>query len=144
MIVQPEPQPEVVTAVAAAASAGTSTSEAPKTEAVGQPVASEPAPTTAEPNANESELAAAWAQWKQIRETVVGSQLTSQIAEVAAAELKNTESVTESSEVEPVPEKSSGNPTAIASIVDSVLAELKPKLVEEIAKKLGDEKSKKK
>ena len=147
--IQPEPQPEVVTAVAAAASAGNSAPEAPKTEAVSQPAsarpASESAPAASEPSANESELAAAWAQWKQIRETVVGSQLTSQIAEVAAAELKSSEPTKApfNEEQHATPEKSSGNPTAIASIVDSVLAELKPKLVEEIAKKLGDEKKKK-
>jgi hypothetical protein len=33
--------------------------------------------------------------------------------------------------------------TAIASIVDSVLADLKPKLMEEIAKKMGKEPRKK-
>jgi len=145
---QPEPQAEIANAVAAAASAGTSTTEAAKTEAVSQPA---PVPATSEAvsgpsesNANESELAAAWAQWKQIRETVVGSQLTSQIADVAAAELNNAESAPASTDQEHASEKPSGNPTAIASIVDSVLAELKPKLVEEIARKLGSEKSKKK
>ena len=145
---KPEPQPEVVTAVAAAASAGTSAPETSKPEAVSQPAStpapSEPAPSVPEIKANESELAAAWAQWKQIRETVVGSQLTSQIADVAAAELKAIEPASATIEDEPLHEKHSGNPTAIASIVDSVLAELKPKLVEEIAKKLGDEKKKKK
>jgi CheY-like chemotaxis protein len=148
VVSQPEPQAEVVTAIAAAAAAaGTSAPEASKTEAVSQiapvPVAGEPTVAASEPAAHESELAAAWAQWKQIRETVVGSQLTSQIAEVAAAELKNIEPVPASFE-ERTPEKSSANPTAIASIVDSVLAELKPRLLEEIAKKLGDEQSKKK
>ena len=137
-----------MTAVAAAASAGTSTPEVSKVEAISQPVStpvpSELAPSIPETKANESELAAAWAQWKQIRETVVGSQLTSQIADVAAAELKAAEPGPTTTEDEPVHEKHSGNPTAIASIVDSVLAELKPKLVEEIAKKLGDEKKKKK
>jgi len=32
------------------------------------------------------------------------------------------------------------DPTAIANIVDSVLAELRPKIVEEIARKLADTK----
>src|SRR5216684_3892137 len=36
----------------------------------------------------EAELAAAWANWRQIRESIVESQLTSQIADAAAAELK--------------------------------------------------------
>lgn len=34
------------------------------------------------------------------------------------------------------------DPTAIANIVDSVLAELKPKLMEEIARKMAREKKK--
>jgi hypothetical protein len=36
-----------------------------------------------------------------------------------------------------------GESTAIASIVDSMLAELRPKLVEEIAKKMNSENEKK-
>ena len=144
-VVPPEPQPEVVAAVAAAASAGTSTTEANKPDASVVPaLASEPAASAPEVKVNESELAAAWAQWKQIRETVVGSQLTSQIADAAAAELKNAEAAPTANSEEQSSEKPSNNPTAIASIVDSVLAELKPKLVEEIARKLGDEKDKKK
>jgi CheY-like chemotaxis protein len=130
-VAQPEPQPEIATAVAAAASAGSS---AP--EVVSQPVA-EVAPA----KVSESELAAAWAQWKEIRETVVGSQLTSQIADVAAAGLKDAQPESSATEDEV---SSAGNPTAIASIVDTVLAELKPKLMEEIARKMGDEKNKKK
>jgi len=110
-------------------------------------VASQPASTETVPvtKANESELAAAWAQWKQIRETVVGSQLTSQIADVAAAGLKDAQSDNSSTATPEAEETSSaGNPTAIASIVDTVLAELKPKLMEEIARKLGDDNKKKK
>jgi hypothetical protein len=40
----------------------------------------------------------------------------------------------------PAPPSSASDPKAIASIVDSVLAELRPKIVEEIAKKLADSK----
>src|SRR5947208_2001856 len=36
----------------------------------------------------EAELAAAWQNWKQIRESIVGSGFTAQRADVAAAELK--------------------------------------------------------
>ncbi len=145
---QPEPKPEVVTAVAAAASAGSSAPES-KSDAVSPPTStpepSEPVSSAPEAKANETELAAAWAQWKQIRETVVGSQLTSQIADVAAAGLKDTQPEGSSTSAADTEEAApAGNPTAIASIVDTVLAELKPKLMEEIAKKLGDEKGKKK
>jgi hypothetical protein len=96
----------------------------------------------------ESELAAAWANWKQVREAIVDSQLAAKVADVAAAELKDTQRA-ESSTARPEDETEApapppaADPSAIASIVDSVLAELKPKLVEEIARKMGSEGEKK-
>jgi CheY-like chemotaxis protein len=103
----------------------------------------------------EAELAAAWQNWKQIRETIissniVGSELTSQIAGVAAAELRIVqqepssidepdEATAESAETDSDVGDAEG-PAAIASIVDSVLAELKPKLIAEIARKMKQEK----
>jgi CheY-like chemotaxis protein len=103
----------------------------------------------------EAELAAAWANWKQIRESIIGSQLSSQIADAAAAEFQEIRqeepapAASEEDEVsieEPVSDEPSisADSTAIASIVDSVLAELKPKLIEEIARKMSAEKKKKK
>jgi hypothetical protein len=102
----------------------------------------------------EAELAAAWQNWKQIRESIVGSQLTAQIADAAATELKdvsaeepspveteNADAATEPESDEP--SNTAGESTAIASIVDSVLAELKPRLMEEIAKKMNTEKKEK-
>jgi CheY-like chemotaxis protein len=113
--------------------------------------ASLPASAAPEQRQNESELAAAWAQWKQIRESVVGPQLATQIADATASQIKKAEETAEvatqpqvAAEPQAAAEPSAGsppsNPTAIANIVDSVLAELKPKLVEEIARKLGKEK----
>ena len=100
----------------------------------------------------EAELAAAWQNWKQIRETIAGSGITAQIADVAAAELKAADQPPEPSATQAEPESehtvtpsSSDSKTesaAIASIVDSVLAELKPKLVEEIAKKMSRDRKK--
>jgi CheY-like chemotaxis protein len=121
--------------------------------------ASAPAPASEEEvqRRTEAELAAAWQNWKQIRESIIGSniigsELTSQIAGAAAAELKTTEqttaaleeadeSVAESAEAETETSDSDG-PAAIASIVDSVLAELKPKLVAEIARKMKQQEKK--
>lgn len=102
---------------------------------------------------SEAELAAAWQNWKQIRETLVGPELTSQIADAAAAELassraqeasrpQNTEAANESTD-EDVSSDAGEEPAAIASIVESVLAELKPKLVEEIARKMNSQKKSK-
>ena len=89
----------------------------------------------------ESELAAAWANWKQVRESVIGSQLSSQIAETVA-ELKES-SGNAQPESQPVassaPEEDASD---ISNLVDSVLADLKPKLMAEIAKKMGKEKKK--
>ena len=105
---------------------------------------SAPAPVEAIPEMppKDSELAAAWQNWKQIRNSIVGSNLTEQIAEVAAAEIRTgAQSAQESeqaSEQESAVDQSS-EPDAIASIVDSVLAELKPKLIEEIARKMNAE-----
>ena len=89
----------------------------------------------------ESELAAAWANWKQIRESVIGSQLSSQIAETVA-ELKEAGSESQS-ESQPVASSATEEDASdISNIVDSVLADLKPKLMAEIAKKMGKEKKK--
>ena len=103
----------------------------------------------------ESEMAAAWQNWKQIRESIVGSQLTAQIADAAAAGLqasqseaaKSSDAESQQAAREDAEEENgsdtSSEPDAIASIVDSVLAELKPKLVEEIARKMSSDKEKK-
>jgi CheY-like chemotaxis protein len=133
-------------AAAASASAGTTevtisaeatTQSAPSAETSDNvSVASEP-----HEREGESELAAAWANWKQVRESVIGSQLSSQIAETVA-EIKES-----SSETQPEPQANASSATEeetsdISNIVDSVLADLKPKLMAEIARKMGKEKKK--
>ena len=57
---------------------------------------------------------------------------------------KLKEAEAETAEVEAVSSEAPGESTAIASIVDTMLAELRPKLVEEIAKKMSSEKKDKK
>jgi CheY-like chemotaxis protein len=155
-----------IESVSAAAGESKSQESAPETAMAAAEVASQTAaapqrsaslpPAEEEDHQREAELAAAWANWRQIRESIVGSQLTSQIADAAAAEFKGsrreerTPAISEEAEVAPEPANdessstSSADSTAIASIVDSVLAELKPKLVEEIARKMSNEKQKKK
>jgi len=83
------------------------------------------------------ELAAAWARWRQIRESVASPQFVSQVANVATAEIQSTQRQEPSNGSKPAAPPSAD---AIASIVDSVLAQLKPKLVEEIAKQLNEKK----
>ncbi len=102
-----------------------------------------------------SEAAAAWENWQHIRETVMNGQTATAIVEAvaqaasAAVQAEPTmQAPPNSASQEPSPagtsaaESSSTSDSsemeagALASIVDSVLAELKPKLMEEIAKKL--------
>ncbi|HTZ98219.1 MAG TPA: response regulator [Terriglobales bacterium] len=146
-------------AYAAAASMGSGISETTvSTEAVSALVTPDAAPAaeTTQPR-QDSELASAWASWKQIRESVVSPQSTPQIAEAAASALSTESASAETSSVEPAhaesakpevtaaePEAAAGEDSeAIANIVDSVLSELKPKLMKEIAKKMGKEKRRK-
>jgi CheY-like chemotaxis protein len=94
----------------------------------------------------ETETAAAWASWRKIRETR-GSKTDNP----AAASVKESEdSIPEdraamavAAGAESKPEEVAGSfdsDPEIASIVDSVLADMRPKIVEEIARKLGKKK----
>ena len=138
-----EQVPEIAeSAFAAAAAAGNSAAQP------GPPSASVVWGGPAEPGVDVNEkqqeaemdaaTAAAWAHWRQIRESIVGSQAPEPVSEHAfdlrpqvATPASNPEAPVE------VPHVAGADPSAIASIVDSVLAELKPRLMEEIAKKLG-------
>ncbi len=118
-------------ALAAAASAAVSTLHSalnpPRLHAVAGEMASEAELP--------SEAAAAWENWRQIRDSVMTPQNASAIAE-SVAEIAKADAPSSGSE--PSQHLLEGN--AIASIVDTVLAELKPKLMEEIAKKMAAEK----
>ena len=135
-------------AYAAAASAGTAFRSISPVDAVSQvpPPAestesiSAPAPPSGE---REAELAAAWAHWRQIRESIASPQFTSQVADAAVAGLSENQpqpSTPTSPGPDAAPAGSATDSSSIASIVESVLAELRPKLVEEIARKLSKEK----
>jgi hypothetical protein len=128
-------------AFAAAASANTGLSPA----FVDTPIGAPPDESRTHQGGNEqdAELAAAWARWRQIRESVASPQFVSQVADVATAEIEEAQrqqletaapGTNGDASAAPVPPTSD----AIASIVDSVLAQLKPKLVEEIAKQLSE------
>jgi len=89
-----------------------------------------------------SEAAVAWQNWQQIRDSVMNPENTQAIAN-SLAEAAQAADVTPASTppIEPAsPAENHSNlaleGAALASIVDSVLAELKPKLMQEIAKKL--------
>jgi twitching motility two-component system response regulator PilH len=147
-------------AYAAAASAGSAVEHTSPVEAVAPAIAApevsqskSPAELDTSPQ-REAELAAAWQNWKQIRESFVGQQPSSQPTEASIAETKSSElevpakpgtveAAAESEEVETVASEAPAESSTIASIVDSMLAELRPKLVEEIAKKMNSEKKEK-
>ncbi len=89
--------------------------------------------------------AAAWASWRQIRDTNNDAGSGSQSLDQGASE-SSTES---SPAVAPIPDQIApenapaaehGDSKEVASIVDSVLADLRPKLMEEIARKISQKK----
>jgi hypothetical protein len=143
-------------AYAAAASAGVPSDHIPAVEAISQATItpevteSTPVASTAATPQREAELAAAWENWKHIRESFVSDPKPAAAIEAEAAgapvvENSATETVDEVEVEEDEDEVSDapGESVAIASIVDSMLAELRPKLVEEIAKKMNSEKKQK-
>ena len=90
----------------------------------------------------ESETAAAWASWRKIRET--GSKPTAGSSSMENDELSESKdaamAVAAGAERSPEDAESLDSDPEIASIVDSVLADMRPKIVEEIARKLGKKK----
>jgi len=104
--------------------------EASASQEVTQPAESKPEPSQEIVNREPdyaATTAAAWASWHRIRES--DSQDGAAKAVAAGAE-SNPSDVSAETESDP----------GIASIVDSVLADLRPKIVEEISKKLGKKK----
>jgi two-component system chemotaxis response regulator CheY len=133
----PEPQPAAETIPAA----------------IETPVRHEPAEGGIRGMANhrDSELAestaAAWASWRQIRSDEPKSSQPSKAGkeeeddeEPAPPVAQAAMAVAAGAEKRPQEAASASDPRAIASIVDSVLAELRPKIVEEISRKLGEKK----
>ena len=104
----------------------------------------------------ESEIAAttaaAWASWRQIRETGDPRAKSPEAAKSSHPEVENEEesdvpqdaaamAVAAGAENRPTEtEEADADPDAIASIVDSVLAQMRPKIVEEISRKMAKKK----
>jgi CheY-like chemotaxis protein len=161
---QPESQPELQegAAFAAAAAAGPAGLE----QAVAAPAVAgaevvEESPENPVPNPQpsnhqaerqrETELAAAWQNWKQIRDTILRSEPASANQAPPSSEseapLTGLDAGFKDIRREPWPAGDTdrtaeveASDQSIASIVDSVLADLKPRLMEEIARKMGKEK----
>jgi hypothetical protein len=92
--------------------------------------------------------AAAWASWRRIRESgdskAASDEPTQKEAkeaeEVAAPQDEAAMAVAAGAEKIPEPADPESDPAAIANIVDSVLADLRPKIFEEISRKMGKKK----
>jgi CheY-like chemotaxis protein len=115
-----------------------------------QPVAEEPRFASSADSSNSPEVDHSGgvedmaASWKNIRDSIATGGAAKAAPAKEKEELRPTETAPEEPTVAPVSTSSThspaSDPKAIASIVDSVLAELRPKIVEEIAKKLADSK----
>jgi hypothetical protein len=79
-----------------------------------------------------SQMDAAWSNWREIRNTLVAPNLAEQVADVATAVADR--------DAAPPTNGAGHDSDSIASIVDSVLAEMRPRLLEEIARKLAAKK----
>jgi hypothetical protein len=82
------------------------------------------------------------ANWKNIRDSIAsgGAAKAAPAKENEEAPAIPAEKIEAEAPIAPAHAPSASDPKAIASIVDSVLAELRPRIVEEIARKLADPK----
>ncbi len=110
-------------------------------------LATEADPPEAEPTVP-SEAAAAWENWRQVRDSVIAPQQSAVMTEplpdpLAGSVAEIAEAIVPASDSTPsngASEAPALDGAALAALVDSVLAGLKPKLMEEIAKKLSEKK----
>jgi CheY-like chemotaxis protein len=116
------------------------------TENVAADVAQPAAESKPDPEAVKT-TAAAWANWRQIRDTSKGSEAAqAQSEEFEAHESASPETAravaagAEQTLQEASSPAPSENPGDVASIVDSVLADLRPKLMAEISRKMAEKK----
>jgi CheY-like chemotaxis protein len=86
---------------------------------------------------SDSTTAAAWASWRRIRESGDPKQAPFQ---QEAPQDSAAMAVAAGAEKAPEDSSAESDPAAIASIVESVLADLRPKIVEEISRKMGKKK----
>jgi len=91
----------------------------------------------------DSTTAAAWASWRRIRESGY-PKVVAEASQQEASAPQDSAAMAVAAGAEKAPEETSsesGSDSAeIASIVDSVLADLRPKIVEEISRKMGKKK----
>jgi CheY-like chemotaxis protein len=90
--------------------------------------------------------AAAWASWRQIRDTHKDGEATPaqskefEVSEPVPAEAARAVAAGAEQIMQEAAAPSNGEPVDVASIVESVLANLRPKLMEEISRKMAEKK----
>jgi CheY-like chemotaxis protein len=117
-------------------------------ESAGQPAASGTGDSVTKESDMAETTAAAWATWRQIRESGAPRDASLDPSEKKADEMSSTPqdaaAMAVAAGAEKTPEQSSPasepEPENIANIVDSVLADLRPKIFEEITRKMGKNK----
>jgi CheY-like chemotaxis protein len=134
-----QPQPEAATADAVAV---------PRAEEVVERPTAEPVPEPKLDSETVKNTAAAWATWRQVHD----SSQNNQIPEVQPKEIEQPESASPDTDAravaagaeqllqEAASAAADGDQSNVASIVDSVLADLRPKLMEEINRKMSKKK----
>jgi hypothetical protein len=137
----PESSPEVTSAAVVdefpAEQISASASDVSETSASSAPA---PVPAKGEPR-DESDIAAttaaAWASWRRIRESGTPQSHTEVEDSVPGSQDEAARAVAAGAEETP---QAPGDSEGIADIVDSVLADLRPKIYEEITRKMGKKK----
>jgi hypothetical protein len=150
---EPKRHEETNEASVQAPSVATAASEVPVEPVPVSPVSPEITAVAAEPPVakgsgdsakKESEIAAntaaAWASWRRIRES--GDPIAAQDADQGGSAPLDAAAMAVAAGAEKAAEQASAedDPAAIASIVDSVLADLRPKIFEEVSRKMGKKK----
>jgi CheY-like chemotaxis protein len=148
-----ESQPRPASEVVAAASSSTVPPSAPREEAAAEKPTAEPAPEPKFDSETVKNTAAAWASWRQVHDTNQGNEVAqAQPKEKETAQPESAPPDTAARAVAAGAEQISqeaaaavaaatdGDQSNVASIVDSVLADLRPKLMEEINRKMSKKK----
>jgi hypothetical protein len=130
-------EPEEVSA--SATTSTTTTTSKPFMRIVHEP--GNGAPPAEQPKPEQEDIkraAAAWSSWRQIRDTSNGGEEGP--AEAEAEESQSARAVAAGAEQMAQAAESNKGPADVASIVDSVLADLRPKLMAEISRKMAEKK----
>jgi CheY-like chemotaxis protein len=108
--------------------------------------ADEPAAEYKQDSDTVKSTAAAWASWRQIRDTHKDGEATPaqskefEVSEPVPAEAARAAAAGAEQIMQEAAAPSNGEPVDVASIVESVLANLRPKLMEEISRKMAEKK----